>query len=63
MRTDKQCEAEALSVWRSHGEGAPRFAAERVKLAAMRDDMAGIKHWQSIAAVLATLMNGGPKRG
>ena len=59
MTPKQEREAEAFTVWKRHGEMAPRFVAERIGALAMADDLPGVGRWQDIASELDTLMLGG----
>lgn len=59
MTPQQERDAEAFTVWKKHGEMAPRFVVERIGALAMADDMAGVRRWQEIAHALDTLMLSG----
>ncbi|GAA0294507.1 hypothetical protein GCM10009087_00340 [Sphingomonas oligophenolica] len=48
--------AEALAVWRTHGERSAIHVAERIGALAINGDIAGVERWQQIAARLEPLL-------
>lgn len=44
-------------LWRQHGERAPYFVTSQIESAMLREDLASVKQWQLIAAVLDRLIN------
>jgi protein-disulfide isomerase-like protein with CxxC motif len=50
--------AEALAIERLHGEGAPRWIAERIGTLALAGDDAGVERFREIAARLDQLRAG-----
>jgi hypothetical protein len=45
----------ALEVQREHGDGAPRFVAERIGALVLKGDVAGVEAWKEIAIRLQQL--------
>lgn len=55
MTPDQERWAEALAIERQHGDGAPRFVAERIGALALEHDEAGIERFRRIAVALDRL--------
>lgn len=49
MTQDEERWAEAFAVERMHGEGGPRFIADRIGALAVTGDMEGVQRWREIA--------------
>ncbi|WP_230629362.1 DUF6961 family protein [Sphingomonas sp. Leaf37] len=50
MATDRELWALTLMVERDHGQGAPRYIAEKIGAAAIAGDWTGVAMWKGVAA-------------